>query len=242
MIVLDTPGPAQSALRAAARNAQAPRSARSNDADVVLYLADATEGTPPSLARGRGARLTAAAPVVTRSTSRRDPPRRARARCANRMPDARFISALTGEGVDELLDGARAARCRRARFSIRTTRSARSRCASSSPSWCARRRSSSSTTRCRTAWPARSRSFARTARRCTFGPSFTSSERARSASSSAPAASASARSGGPRARRSRAFVGAPVYLDLWVKVLPNWRKSDSALRRFGYTLHDDPSA
>ena len=23
-----------------------------------------------------------------------------------------------------------------------------------------------------------------------------------------------------------AFVGAPVYLDLWVKVLPNWRKSD----------------
>jgi GTP-binding protein Era len=38
------------------------------------------------------------------------------------------------------------------------------------------------------------------------------------------------------------FVGAPVYLDLWVKVLPNWRKSDSALRRFGYRLHDDPSA
>ena len=28
-----------------------------------------------------------------------------------------------------------------------------------------------------------------------------------------------------------AFVGAAVYLDLWVKVLPNWRKSDSAVRR-----------
>src|SRR6478736_6751933 len=38
------------------------------------------------------------------------------------------------------------------------------------------------------------------------------------------------------------FVGANVYLDLWVKVLPNWRKSDRALRRFGYRLHDDPSA
>ena len=38
-----------------------------------------------------------------------------------------------------------------------------------------------------------------------------------------------------------AFVGAAVYLDLWVKVLPNWRKSDSAVRRFGYRLHDDPT-
>jgi GTP-binding protein Era len=36
-----------------------------------------------------------------------------------------------------------------------------------------------------------------------------------------------------------AFVGASVYLDLWVKVLPNWRKSDIAVRRFGYRLHDD---
>ena len=38
------------------------------------------------------------------------------------------------------------------------------------------------------------------------------------------------------------FVGASVYLDLWVKVLPNWRKSDRALRRFGYRLHEDPAA
>jgi GTP-binding protein Era len=47
-----------------------------------------------------------------------------------------------------------------------------------------------------------------------------------------------------RAARAKveAFVGASVYLDLWVKVLPNWRKSDSALRRFGYRLHDDPPA
>ena len=47
-----------------------------------------------------------------------------------------------------------------------------------------------------------------------------------------------------RAARTKveAFVGAGVYLDLWVKVLPNWRKSDSAIRRFGYRLHDDPSA
>jgi GTPase len=32
------------------------------------------------------------------------------------------------------------------------------------------------------------------------------------------------------------FIGSPVYLDLWVKVLPNWRKSPSALSRLGYHL------
>jgi len=32
----------------------------------------------------------------------------------------------------------------------------------------------------------------------------------------------------------------PVYLDLWVKVLANWRKNANALARFGYKLHEDP--
>jgi GTP-binding protein Era len=32
------------------------------------------------------------------------------------------------------------------------------------------------------------------------------------------------------------FVGEPVYLDLWVKVLSNWRKNATALRRLGYHL------
>jgi GTP-binding protein Era len=30
------------------------------------------------------------------------------------------------------------------------------------------------------------------------------------------------------------FVGQPVYLDLWVKVLPNWRRNPGAVRRLGY--------
>ncbi len=30
------------------------------------------------------------------------------------------------------------------------------------------------------------------------------------------------------------FVGQPVYLDLWVKVLPNWRRNRSAVLRLGY--------
>jgi GTP-binding protein Era len=32
------------------------------------------------------------------------------------------------------------------------------------------------------------------------------------------------------------LVGAPVYLDLWVKVLPNWRRNVHALERLGYRL------
>jgi GTP-binding protein Era len=32
------------------------------------------------------------------------------------------------------------------------------------------------------------------------------------------------------------LVGKPVFLDLWVKVLPNWRRNVQSLRRLGYTL------
>jgi GTP-binding protein Era len=34
--------------------------------------------------------------------------------------------------------------------------------------------------------------------------------------------------------RLEELIGAPVYLDCWVKALPNWRKSSSALARFGF--------
>ncbi|MGH7511707.1 MAG: GTPase Era [Gemmatimonadales bacterium] len=40
---------------------------------------------------------------------------------------------------------------------------------------------------------------------------------------------------GARARRRiEALIGEPVYLDCWVKVLPHWRKSATALTRFGF--------
>jgi len=35
-------------------------------------------------------------------------------------------------------------------------------------------------------------------------------------------------------RRLEDLIGAPVYLDSWVKALPNWRKSSGALTRFGF--------
>lgn len=39
--------------------------------------------------------------------------------------------------------------------------------------------------------------------------------------------------------RIEQLVGGAVYLDLWVKVLPNWRRNPTALARLGYTLPPD---
>ncbi len=36
------------------------------------------------------------------------------------------------------------------------------------------------------------------------------------------------------------LLSTPVYLDLWVKVLPNWRRDQAALRRLGYVLPEVP--
>jgi GTP-binding protein Era len=37
-------------------------------------------------------------------------------------------------------------------------------------------------------------------------------------------------------KKIEAFAGSKVYLDLWIKVLPNWRKKAGSLSRFGYQL------
>lgn len=42
-------------------------------------------------------------------------------------------------------------------------------------------------------------------------------------------------------RKVEALIDAPVYLDLWVKVLANWRRNVHALHRFGYHLPEDRS-
>ena len=37
-------------------------------------------------------------------------------------------------------------------------------------------------------------------------------------------------------KKIESFIGSKVYLDLWVKVLANWRKNPGSLSRFGYQL------
>lgn len=40
-------------------------------------------------------------------------------------------------------------------------------------------------------------------------------------------------------RKIEELLGEPVYLDLWVKVLANWRRDRDALRRLGYVVPED---
>ena len=48
---------------------------------------------------------------------------------------------------------------------------------------------------------------------------------------------------GTEARRKvETLLGQRVYLDLWVKVLENWRRNDKSLKRFGFTLPEDSAS
>lgn len=48
---------------------------------------------------------------------------------------------------------------------------------------------------------------------------------------------------GTRSRRKiEALIGAPAYLDLWVKVLPKWRSNAQALARFGLPIPKETTA
>jgi GTP-binding protein Era len=40
-------------------------------------------------------------------------------------------------------------------------------------------------------------------------------------------------------RRIEHFLGRPVYLDLWVKVLPGWRRKRAQLQRLGFTVPEE---
>lgn len=56
-------------------------------------------------------------------------------------------------------------------------------------------------------------------------------------------AGATIKSLGSHARgRLEELIGAPVYLDCWVKALPNWRKNPAALARFGFPATNPPGA
>src|ERR1700675_2894258 len=101
MVILDTPGllnPGyllQQAMRTTALRAL-------DEADVIVYLADATEGKPPSLAEAAELASPPRAPVITVlnksdaiSASRRDE--------AGAGEDVVHVSALTGDGIPELM-------------------------------------------------------------------------------------------------------------------------------------------
>ncbi|MES2176505.1 MAG: GTPase Era [Gemmatimonadota bacterium] len=240
MIILDTPGllnpryELQRAMRGTALRAL-------KDADIIVYLADATERTPPSLVVAAELESEPAAPVVT-VLNKADAIRPVeREELAEALPGARFISALMGEGVDDLFRelGARLPE---------------------SPFLYPEDEISTASVRFFVSELVRETALEQLDEevpyslaceveefRETRSPIYIRTvlyvERESQKRILIGASGQRIRDIGTAARvKVEAFVGAPVYLDLWVKVLPNWRKSDSHIRRFGYRLHDDPTA
>ena len=239
MIILDTPGllnpryELQRAMRGTALRAL-------KDADLIVYLADATERTPPSLLEAAELEHTPRAPVLT-VLNKADAIRPVeRQELAEALPDARFISALTGEGVDALFeelgnqlpispflypDDEISTASVRFFVSELVRETALEQLDQEVPYSLACEveefREGQSPIYIRTVLYLERESQ----KRILIG-----------------AGGQRIRDIGRAARvKVEAFVGAAVYLDLWVKVLPNWRKSDIAVRRFGYRLHDDHS-
>jgi GTP-binding protein Era len=102
MIVLDTPGllepryALQRSMRATALQAL-------DDADVIIYLADAREGAPPAVTEAAELDRAPKAPVLTVLNKLDTLTTTARDALQQQSPDAIQISALTGDGIDTLI-------------------------------------------------------------------------------------------------------------------------------------------
>jgi len=240
MVVLDTPGllnpryELHRAMRTTALRAL-------EDADVIVYLADATDRVPVGLVEAADLEVPPRAPVVTvlNKVDAIRPVERDELRQA--LPDARFVSALTGEGIDELLAELEAA-------------------LPEGPFLYPEDEISTAPVRFFVAELVRETALEQLDEELPYSvaceveefregqtPLYIRTvlyvERESQKRILIGAGGQRIREIGRIARsKVEKFVGTTVYLDLWVKVLPNWRKSDRALRRFGYRLHDDPSA
>ena len=236
MVLLDTPGllepryALQHAMRATALHALA-------DADVIVYLADATEGDAPSLDTAAALDHPPAAPVLL-ALNKSDllPPKQLETlRAAD--PNAHFISAVTGEGVADLVAAIAAM-------------------LPESPFLYPADELSTQSTRFFVAELVRETALEqldeeipysvaceveefREGRKPVYIRAVLYVERDSQKRILIGDKGARIRAIGTAARaKVEKLVGAPVYLDLWVKVLHNWRRDAKALRRFGYRVEE----
>ena len=233
MVILDTPGllnPGyllQQAMRATALRAL-------DEADVIVYLADATEGNPPSLVEAAELSSAPRAPVITVLNKSDAVPAHRRAE-SGALGDVVSVSALTGDGIPELM--ARIARL-----------------LPESPFLYPEDDISTQPVRFFAAELVRETVLEqlhdevpyavavqveefREERSPLYIRAVIYVERDSQKAIIIGSKGAQIRSIGEAARKKiEAFLGARVYLDLWVKVLANWRKNPGSLSRFGYQL------
>ena len=236
MVLLDTPGllepkyALQRAMRRTAVEALA-------DADVIVYVADATDGAPPPLATAAGLDREPRAPVVVALNKADRLDRAAAARMSEAVPGGLLISAATGDGIDALLAAIRER-------------------LPESPFLYPADELSTQSTRFFVAELVRETALEqldeevpysvaceveefREERRPVYIRAILYVERESQKRILIGEAGSRIREIGQAARaKVEALVGQPVYLDLWVKVLHNWRRNVRALRRFGYRVEE----
>ncbi len=235
MVILDTPGllnPGyllQHAMRATALRAL-------DEADVIVYLADATEGNPPSLVEAAELASVPRAPVITvLNKSDAIPANRLAQTVSEAGSDVVSISALTGDGIPELM-------------------ALIARNLPESPFLYPEDDISTQPVRFFAAELVRETVLEqlhdevpyavavqveefREERSPLYIRAVIYVERDSQKAIIIGSKGAQIRSIGEAARKKiESFLGSRVYLDLWVKVLANWRKNPGSLSRFGYQL------
>ena len=232
MIVFDTPGllepkyALQEAMRSTAIRAL-------NDADVIVYLADASNGKPEPLNEAAHLDKKLSAPIIEVLNKMDLLPRERREELARDKPDAILISAVTGEGVDQLIERISAA-------------------LPESPFLYPEDDVSTQSVRFFVAELIRETVLEqlhdevpysvavgieefREGKSPLYIRAVVYVERDSQKRIIIGAKGSRIREVGQTARKKiESFTGESVYLDMWVKVLPNWRRSTSALERFGY--------
>ena len=237
LVVHDTPGllhpkyALQRAMRSAALQAL-------RDADVIVYVCDATEGAPEPLVAAAGLDRAPRAPVIVALNKADRLSAREREQLARALPDARFISATKGAGVDALIKEA-------------------GQQLPESPFLYPEDEISTQHLRFFVAELVRETALEQLGDEIPYSiaceieefreekdPLYIRAvlhvERDSQKKILIGAKGQKIRSIGQTSRgKIEALVERKVYLDLWVKVLANWRKSANALARFGYKLEGE---
>jgi GTP-binding protein Era len=233
MVILDTPGllnpryALQESMRTTAHRAL-------EDADVVVYLADATEGSPVPLSEAAHLAKPIRVPIVT-ALNKSDAISATRREDLARDGSIALVSALTGDGIPELLEKVAAH-------------------LPESPFLYPDDEISTLPVRFFVAELVRETVLEqlhdevpysvavqveeyREERSPLYIRAVIYVERESQKAIIIGSKGAQIRKLGEASRKKiESFVGSQVYLDLWVKVLANWRKNPGSLSRFGYQL------
>ena len=234
MVLLDTPGlldPAyalQSAMRATANAAL-------EDADVIVYLADGQAGYPPPLEQAAALTRAPRAPVLVVLNKIDAVPASELAKVRERQPEAILVSALTGEGIPALL-AAIAARLPESPFLYPDDELSTQHLRFFAAELVRETALEQLSDEVPYSIACEIEEF-REDRTPLYIRAVIHVERDSQKRILIGAGGARVKQIGQVARQKiERLVGAPVYLDLWVKVLPNWRRDPNALARLGYSI------